>query len=121
VGGVEAELEEVRAGIDEGGDAFAGGEAGFFVLGFDGFGAAALVDLLFFVFEGGEEFDEARGVFLEVGGFGVDGGFQDGHRETSDGDGRRYSIRSREAKKQRSKEAKKQRKAYTEIAPTGSG
>ena len=26
-----------------------------------------------------------------------------------------------EAEKQRSKEAKKQRKAYTEIAPTGSG
>ena len=29
------------------------------VLGLDGFGAAALEDLLFFVFVGGEEFDEA--------------------------------------------------------------
>src|SRR5208282_1731532 len=75
VGGVETELEEVRARIDEGGDAFAGGEAGFFVLGFDGFGAAALEDLFFFVFVGGEELDETRGVLLEVGGLGVDGGF----------------------------------------------
>ena len=45
-------LEEMRAGIDEFGDAFAGGEAAFLVLGFDGFGAAALADLFFFVFDG---------------------------------------------------------------------
>ena len=91
----------MRAGVDEGGDAFAGGEAGFLVLGLDGFGAAALEDLLFFVFVGGEEFDQAREVFLEVWGFGVDGGFQDGHRETSDGDGRQFSIRSEEGEEKR--------------------
>jgi hypothetical protein len=38
---------------------------------------------------------------LEVWGFGVDGGFQDGHRETSDGDGRQFSIRSEEGEEKR--------------------
>ena len=55
------------------------------MLGFDGFGAAALADFFFFVFDGGEEFHHALGIFLEIGGFCVDGGFQDrrGHATTS--------------------------------------
>ena len=81
-GGVGAQFEEMRAGIDELGDAFARGEAAFFVLRFDRFGAAALGDLRFFIFNLSDEIDDFAAVFGEVGRLGVDGGFQDGRRHS---------------------------------------
>ncbi len=54
VGGVGAELKEMRAGIDEFLDALAAGQAAFFVLRLDGLGAAAGVDLFFFIFQLGQ-------------------------------------------------------------------
>ena len=78
VGGVDAELEESGAGIEEVRDAFAGGEAAFFVLGVDGLCAAADADFLFLIFELGEEVDDVTVVLLGGGGFQVDGGFKDG-------------------------------------------
>ena len=72
VGGVEAQLEEFRAGIDQFGDALARGEAAFLVLRFDGFCAAALADLFLFVLDFGEAVDHASGWFFseESRGFG---------------------------------------------------
>ena len=78
VGGVDAELEEMGAGIDEFLDALAAGEAAFFVLGFDGFGAATDADFFFLVFELGEEIDDVTVVLLRGGGFQVDSALQDG-------------------------------------------
>src|ERR1700759_1039851 len=72
----------MRAGIDEFGDAFACRETAFFVLRFDGFGAAALRDLLFFVFDLGDEIDDFSTVLSELGRLSVDGGFQDGRRHS---------------------------------------
>ena len=46
-GGPQAQLEEGGAGIEQPGDAFAGGEAALVVLAVDGLGAAALADQLF--------------------------------------------------------------------------
>ena len=77
-GGVDAKLEELGAGVDEFLYAFAGGEAAFFVLGFDGLCAAADADFLFLIFELGEEVDDVTVVLLGGGGFQVDGGFKDG-------------------------------------------
>ena len=59
-------LEKVRAGIDQFGDALAGGEAALFVLGVDGFGAAALADEFFLILDLGKEVDDAAGILLEV-------------------------------------------------------
>ena len=81
-GGVGAQLEEMRAGIDQLRDAFARGEPAFFVLRLDRFGAAALRDLLFFIFDLSDEIDDLAAVFGEVGRLGVDGGFQDGRRHS---------------------------------------
>ena len=72
-----AKLKDLRSGIDQPGDAFAGSETIFFMLRFDSFGATALADLLFLSLEGGEKFDHGAGVLLEVRGLGVDAGFQD--------------------------------------------
>ena len=58
VGGVDAQLEKLRAGVDELGDAFARRQPAFFVLRFDGFCAATLADSLFFVFDFCEEIDK---------------------------------------------------------------
>jgi hypothetical protein len=56
------------------------------VLGVDGFGAAAFGDEFFLILEGGEEIDDAAGIFFELGRLGVDGRFQDGsgHAMTSE-------------------------------------
>ena len=95
VGGENAQLEKLRAGIDQLRDAFARREPAFLVLRFDGFRAAALANLLFFVLDLGEEIDDAAVVFFEVGRLRVDAGFQDGrsHSQTS----RRDSHRRAEA------------------------
>ena len=82
VGGVDAQFEEMRAGIDELGDAFARGEPALLVLRLDGFCAAALRDLLFFVLDLRDEIDDFAAVFGEVGRLGVDAGFQDGRRHS---------------------------------------
>ena len=52
--------------IDQLGNAFARCEPAFFVLRFDGFRAAALANLLFFVLYFGEEIDDAAVIFFEV-------------------------------------------------------
>ena len=49
-GGVDAELEKAGGGVDEFFDALAAGEATFFVLGFDGFGASTDADFFFLIF-----------------------------------------------------------------------
>ena len=72
VGGVDAQLEEVRFRIDQLGDALARREAAFLVLRFDGFGAAALADLFFFVFDFGEAVHHLPAVLLECGGLRID-------------------------------------------------
>jgi len=70
------QFEKVRAGIDEFGDTFAGGEAAFLVLGFDSFRAAALADEFVLILDLGEEVDDAAGVLLKVRGIAIDGRFQ---------------------------------------------
>ncbi len=50
-GGEGPEFKKVSAGIDESGDAFASGEAAFFVLGLDCFGAAALANLFVLILD----------------------------------------------------------------------
>ena len=50
-GGPQAEFKEVGAGVDQAGNAFAGGEPALVVLAVDGLGAAALADRLFFALE----------------------------------------------------------------------
>ncbi len=65
-GGVDAEFKEMSAGIDKRGDALAGGEAVLFVLGFDGLGAAAFANLLFFIFERGKQLNHALRILLEL-------------------------------------------------------
>jgi hypothetical protein len=45
-------------------------------MGFDGFCAAALANLFFFILDDGEEFHHALGILFEFGGFYVDGGFE---------------------------------------------
>jgi len=68
------------------------------VLGLDGFGAAALEDLLFFVFVGGEEFDQARGIFLEVGDLVLMEDFKTGTGKPRMEIGDDSSIRSKEGR-----------------------
>ena len=82
VRGVGAELKEMRAGIDQLRDAFARGEPAFFVLRLDGFRAAALRDLRFFVLDLSDEIDDLAAVFGEVRRLGVNTGFQDGRRHS---------------------------------------
>ena len=65
VGGPEAQLEEVGAGVEQTADALAGGEAALGVLALDRLGAAALADRLFLA---AERFDHL-GEFV---GHGVD-------------------------------------------------
>jgi hypothetical protein len=76
--GVDAQLKEMRAGVDKLLDPLASREPALFVLGFDGFWAAALGDLLFFVLDLRKEIDDLAAVFREVRRLGVDAGFQDG-------------------------------------------
>jgi hypothetical protein len=57
----------MRAGIDERGYAFTGRQTVLFVLGFDGFCAAALANLFFFILDDGEEFHHALGILFESG------------------------------------------------------
>ena len=52
--GPQAQLEELRAGIEEAGDALAGGEAALGVLALDGLGAAAVADGFFLALEVGD-------------------------------------------------------------------
>ena len=77
VRGVQAELEELRFRIDQLGDAFAGRQAAFLVLRFDGFRPAALANPLFLVLDFGEPVDHATAVFLEGGRLRVDLRFDD--------------------------------------------
>ena len=65
VGGVDAQLEKFGFGIDQLGDSFAGGEAIFLVLRFDGFRAAALADSVFFVLDFGKAIHHRPAVLLE--------------------------------------------------------
>ena len=66
-GGIQAQLEEMTAGIDEFGDALTRGQAALFVLRLDGFCAAALADALLFILDFGEEINEDAAILLEVG------------------------------------------------------
>src|SRR6185437_7628968 len=74
VSSVDAQFEQFRAGIEQPGDALAGGEAAFLVLRFDGLGAATLGDLFFFVAQAGNQFGHGPHVLLEALRGGVNGG-----------------------------------------------
>ncbi len=93
-------FEELRARIDQLRDAFARREPAFFVLRFDGFCAATLANLFFFVFYFCEEVNDAAVVFFEVGRLRLDAGFQDGrsHSQTSCSDSYRRAEAPSHAK-----------------------
>ena len=95
VSGENSKLEELGTGIDQLRDAFARRKPAFFVLRFDGFRAAALANLFFFVLNFCEEINDAAVIFFEVGRLRLHAGFQDGrsHSQTS----RRDSDRRAEA------------------------
>ena len=77
MGSVNAKLEEVRARVNQLCDAFASGQAAFFVLRFDGFRAAAGTNLFFLILDLRNKIDNLAAIFGEVWRLGVDAGFQD--------------------------------------------
>ena len=77
-GRVNTQLEELRAGINQLGDALARGQAPFLVLRLNRLGAATLKNLLFFIFDFRKEIDHAACVLFEFGGFAIGGSFQNG-------------------------------------------
>ena len=81
VRGVNSQLEKRRVRIDQLGDAFARRQAAFFVLRFDGFRAAALLNFGFLVLDFGEQVHHAARILLEVRRVSVDLGFNNGTRQ----------------------------------------
>ena len=63
------------------------------MLRFDGFRAATLTNLFFFVLDFRKQLDDAAGIFLELRRFGLDVGFQD-TRGLADSSGEIKSWRS---------------------------
>ena len=72
VSGVNAQLEKFRSGIDQARDALARREPALFVLRFDGFCSAALLQPRFFVFDFGEQVHHAPHVLFELGRIAAD-------------------------------------------------
>ncbi len=81
VRGVDSQLEKRGVRIDQPGDAFARRQAALFVLGFDGFGAAALLNFGFLILDLGDQVDHAARILLEVRRVAFDLGVDNGTRQ----------------------------------------